>query len=212
MKKQSISLALAVILVVSMFVPAFAADKTAVETKSYKISSDYNGDKQADFSWTLPGVTSVEKMTMGNEKELATENPNLKPLVDKQVNVFTIKAGTKIDITGAFGVPNNILEYKNGKLCYKHFDENVKLDWNKIRKVEYKEERVDLPRGAWYTKAGKDSYISFLQEGYYIISMSPLVSQCYETDAKSADFLKAKPETAYKYGYAVIHVVKAEEK
>lgn len=213
MKKRILSMALAVLFVVSMAVPAFAA-----ETKDVKIKVDYDKDGKTDFTWTVPKVYKTEKMVMAelsrqinpntSKEEQAINSKLYKGIAGKEVKVYTIKAGTKISLEGSYGFFSAILVKKDGKLE----EDKSAVDWDKIRKYDTSHiKKVDFGDGYWYGLNQKGDYYSFIKEGYYLFEIYPFTSYRVYTDPESPNLGGDKYGNLLRKGYAVLHVVKNPE-
>lgn len=214
MKKRIISMALALILVVSMGIPAFAA-----ETKNVKITADYDGDGQADFSYIIPNVTKTEKYKTADKSDTSkwVAFPNGWAFAGSEVTVHTIDVGTKIDMGGMYGWGVCRLQLNNGKL---EAPDDSSVNYDKIititekGAVTKKSVRLNGGRTFTYNDYPPESYATFNEAGYYAFILYPFYSSYSEVGSQIAG-LKFEGGNGYggnyKYGSVVLHVVKPSD-
>ena len=213
MKKKILSLMPAVVLAVSLAVPALAVTPMEVETDDritaisgilagddIPVVADYDNDGTNDFTYTIPGVIET------NTYKMAPQFDYPMGLAGKDVTVLTIKAGTKINLEGAFGFRFEVLQYKDGLL--QSLPLGVIPDYDNITKSDLsKAKRVDAGNGQWYEVLTEGAFVSFVQEGYYAFEVTPFVPQLYVTDSKAENFGHEKTENRYKYGGLILRVI-----
>ena len=176
------------------------------KTKNIKVNADYDGDKKTDFSYTIPGVTKTSKIKIASLSALGSKaSAEIKAVAGKEMPVYTIKVGEKIDLTGAFRFCITSMKLKNGVL-YENLGE---FNWEKSLKVnELRDEKIYLKNGSSYTLYKKGAYAQPLKEGYYIFAADPFVKQVFVTDTNSKNIGEYIEKAAYKYNSVILHVVK----
>jgi hypothetical protein len=207
--KHFLSLVLAALMVLSMSIPALAAEGASVT-----ISSDYDGDGTTDFSWTLPGVVKTETMQMADDPtkgSYPTEQnvTTFKALAGKEVTVYTISLDTKISIEGAQIRYFDQMLVNSGKLYRKEFES---LD--AVRKQEIPSEvKTAIPNGNGHTwtSPGTGSYIQFLKTGYYAFTQHPYHPTIRDVNLSTGAWGDKHYENYYKYSTVILHVVSASE-
>lgn len=210
MKKHILSLALAMIFVVSMAVPVFAAG-----TKDVKITAKYGKGscgKSYGYIYTLPNVIKTETMPTADKADedkwaAFTSSGEVNcAFAGDDVTVYTIKKGEKISLKGAYGYWCFRMEYKDGKLygpddsCF-NYDEAFKFSLQDSSKM------VNFGNEDWYMEGTDKSYFSISKTGYYAFMPYSFFSP-YSDNGSAYTGLKEK-EIDYdpKCGAVILHVV-----
>ena len=180
---------------------------TAKSTKGgVKISTDYNFDGKIDYSYVIPNVQKTEKVKLANASELLGKSDLImQSIAGAELNMYTIKVGTKIGIEKSLVCALDILDYKNGKM-YDNPTLSNSVDFSKIEMIHNEDHSVrgSLGNGHRVEVHGKGSYYSILQEGYYIWAPLPCVPQHFTYNSNGTFYLE---RNVFRYNAVVLHVV-----
>ena len=103
-------LALAVVMVLSMSVPALAAT-------NIRITHGTRGDGTTPFSFVIPGVISTDRMTAAPAAQwVLPGEPTIANIGGQTVDVYTVPVGTRINLQGGGGFHTRVVHYQNGQL------------------------------------------------------------------------------------------------
>ncbi len=182
-------------------------DKNNPTTKP--VHADYDADGDPDYTYYVSGVQKTAKIRIAELSKLEDPDPAVAAIAGRELPLYTIKTGEKIFIPEALDCYFAAMKYKDKSLVYRFSEyESDNMDWSTfIKRSDQRIATVELGSGFSYNPCGKNAYVSFPKEGYYIFSVVTYVSKHLNTDIMSPDWGEFYEDQVHLYNAVVLHIV-----